>query len=72
MVVIMMMRIKAERLARHWTQTDLAARAGLSASDISRIETGRMQPYPRQVRRIARALRLEPEQLLEPMLVEEP
>jgi transcriptional regulator with XRE-family HTH domain len=63
----MLLRIKVERQRRKWTQTDLGARAGLSASDISRIETGRLRPYPHQALRIARALRMEPDRLLEPM-----
>lgn len=62
-----LMKIKAERLRRKWNQTELAARAGLSASDISRIETGRFRPYPQQAVRLARALKLTPEQLLEPV-----
>jgi len=64
MVHGMVLKIKAERLRRQWTQTDLGARAGLSASDISRIESGRLQPYPRQVQRLARALKLAPAELL--------
>jgi transcriptional regulator with XRE-family HTH domain len=42
----MILKMKAERLRRNWTQTDLGFHAGLSASDISRIESGRNQPYP--------------------------
>jgi transcriptional regulator with XRE-family HTH domain len=61
----MLLRIKAERLQRGWTQTQLAARSGLSTSDISRIETGRFKPYPKQALRIARALKVAPECLLE-------
>lgn len=58
-------QIKAERLRRGWTQTELGAKAGLSASDVSRIETGRLRPYPLQVIRLARALKLAPDQLLD-------
>jgi len=47
------------------TQTELGARSRLSASDISRIETGRLQPYPEQARRIARALKVSPAELLD-------
>jgi transcriptional regulator with XRE-family HTH domain len=59
------LRIKIERLRRKWTQTDLGARSGLSASDISRIETGRLRPYPGQAARLAKALKVAPEDLLE-------
>jgi len=60
-----MLRIKVERLRRKWTQTQLGARAGLSASDVSKIESGRQRPYPRQTLRLARALKVPAERLLE-------
>jgi transcriptional regulator with XRE-family HTH domain len=62
-----MLRIRAERLRRQWTQTDLAFRAGLATSDVSRIETGRFRPYPRQAARLAKALKLPVEDLLQPV-----
>lgn len=60
-----MLRIRMERLSRRWNQTALAFRAGMSVPDVSRIETGRMKPYPGQAERLARALDLTPEALLE-------
>jgi transcriptional regulator with XRE-family HTH domain len=62
----MLLRIKAERLRRGWSQTVLGARAGLAASDISRIETGRFKPYPLQVARLSRALNVPADRLLDP------
>lgn len=62
-----MLRIRQERLRRGWSQTDLGGRAGLSASDVSRVETGRFQPYPQQHLRLARALKLRPDELLLPV-----
>jgi transcriptional regulator with XRE-family HTH domain len=59
------LKVRAERLRRRWSQTVLGARAGMSASDISRIETGRLLPYPRQISRLARALKLDPAQVLD-------
>jgi transcriptional regulator with XRE-family HTH domain len=60
-----MLRMKAERIKRGWRQTILAAKATpLSASDVSRIETGRTQPYPGQLRRLARVLKVPPDDLL--------
>ncbi len=59
-------RMKAERLRRHWTQTDLAYHARMSPSDISRIENGRLIPYPGYAERLARALGLSPEELQRP------
>jgi len=58
-------RLRAERLRRGWTQTDLGARAHLATSDVSRIETGRFIPYPEQLRRLARVLQLPAGALLE-------
>lgn len=36
--------IKSLRLARHWTQDELAYRAKITAANISRIETGKHGP----------------------------
>jgi transcriptional regulator with XRE-family HTH domain len=60
-----MLRIKAERLKRGWRQEDLGFYARMAGADVSRIETGRLQPYPTQVARLAKALGLKPEELLE-------
>jgi transcriptional regulator with XRE-family HTH domain len=48
--------MKDIRQARRWSQRRLARWADISEADASRIETGRMRPYPGQARRIARAL----------------
>jgi transcriptional regulator with XRE-family HTH domain len=61
----MITRMKAERLRRRWNQTELAAKAGVNGADISRIESGRMKPYPIQVARLSKALRLEMSALLD-------
>ncbi|MDA1192662.1 MAG: helix-turn-helix transcriptional regulator [Candidatus Poribacteria bacterium] len=42
-------------------QTELGARAGLCASDISRIERGHVRPSLRAINGLARALGVEPE-----------
>jgi transcriptional regulator with XRE-family HTH domain len=59
-----MVRMRAERLKRGWRQEDLAFYARMAAADVSRIETGRLQPYPSQLVRLAKALDLGPEELL--------
>ena len=59
------LRIKSERLNRGWTQTALAYFARMSSADVSRIENGRMVPYPGHAQRLARVLGLEPLELLE-------
>ena len=58
--------MKAERVRRGWTQTDLAYHARVQPAEISRIERGQARPYPRQATRLARALKLTPDELLEP------
>lgn len=60
-----MLRMKAERLRRGWNQTVLAYRARMSGPEISRIETGRTRPYPRQLARLAKVLSLSPETLMQ-------
>ena len=59
-----MLRLKAERLRRGWSQTALAFHAGMSVADISRIETRRMWPYDSQLLKLATALGVETEALL--------
>lgn len=49
-------RVAAARQARHWSQADLAARAGLSRPEISAIETGRVTPAVTAALALARAL----------------
>jgi len=58
-------KLKWQRLHRGWRQADLAYRSRLSVGDISKIETGRMRPYPSQVSRLAKALELSPDELLD-------
>jgi transcriptional regulator with XRE-family HTH domain len=62
-----MTRLQHERQLRGWTQTDLGYHARVQPSDISRIETGRMRPYPNQLARLATALNLSPNALLDPI-----
>jgi transcriptional regulator with XRE-family HTH domain len=60
-----MLRIKWERLRREWSQEQLGAMAQLSATDISKIERRFLSPYPEQRQRLAKALGIRPEELLE-------
>ena len=60
-----MLRVKAERLNRGWTQTELAYFARMSSADVSRIVSGRMIPYPAHAQRLARVLDLAPSDMLE-------
>jgi len=58
-----MLRIKAERLRRGWTQTDVAYKARSSAAEVSRIETGRFHPYPGQIKRLVRVFGIGADEL---------
>ncbi len=52
-------------------QRRLARQTDLPESEISKIETGRHIPYPRQARRIARALGVRAEDLFGPRPADE-
>jgi transcriptional regulator with XRE-family HTH domain len=58
------MSIKEERTQRGWTQIDLSYHSRVPASEISKIECGRLKPSPGQIERIARALGVQPEQII--------
>jgi transcriptional regulator with XRE-family HTH domain len=58
-------RIRALRLAQGWSLEDLAARARLSPSSLSRIETGRRRLALDQLVDLARALDTSLDQLVE-------
>lgn len=60
-----MTRMKAQRLQRGWTQTDLAFHSRVQPAEISRIERGQARPYPKQAARLAQALGLTEGELLE-------
>jgi transcriptional regulator with XRE-family HTH domain len=51
-----MTRLLHERRRRGWSQLQLGYHASLQPSEISRIENGRLKPYPAQLERLARAL----------------
>ena len=51
------------RTARGFTQTELSRRAGLSAASVGRYEVARVQPTPRAIAALARALEVETQHL---------
>jgi transcriptional regulator with XRE-family HTH domain len=55
------LQLTRERRDRGWSQAELARRAKLDQSMLSKIESGWLRPYPRQLRRLARALGVPPE-----------
>jgi transcriptional regulator with XRE-family HTH domain len=66
----MVTRMKIERVKRGWSQGRLSQVAEVAAGDVSRIETGRMRPYPTQAERLANVLGIPPEELQQPVQVE--
>ena len=54
-----MLRLTALRVQRGWPKAELARRARLDQAHISRIEAGRVRPYPVELARLARALGVE-------------
>ena len=59
-----MTKLQFERLRRGLTQTELAASAKLSASEISRFENGMGRPYPAPAARLADVLQIPEAELL--------
>ena len=55
--------LKSEREKRGWTQQQLGVLARVGASDVQRIETRRMIPYPTQAEKLAKVLGVRPDEL---------
>lgn len=53
---VLMKRVILERKKRGWSQAELARRANVNASSMSRIELGYEPAYPKRGQRIADAL----------------
>ncbi len=68
-----MLRVKYERLRRGWTQTDVAARIGVTTGRISEYERGKLRAKKpgRAMRDLARLFAVEPYELFEPVRVPE-
>jgi transcriptional regulator with XRE-family HTH domain len=60
-------RLRALRKRKVLTQKELAQRAGLTRrGTVLKIEAGQTEPYPRTVRKLAKALGVQPRDLMEP------
>ena len=68
MVKLTRLRMVRERSAL--TQQELADLAGVSRVTVGRIESGEDEPFPRTTRKLARALRVKPADLMKPLVVE--
>ena len=53
------MRLTDERIHRRWSRAELARRSGLNPTTVGLIESGRFQPYPTQLAKLAMALGVE-------------
>ena len=60
-----MTRIREERRRRGWTQVALSYHSNVSTAEISRIESGRLRPTAGQLTRLAGALGVRPDELLQ-------
>ena len=65
--MVKLTRLKDVRQRKALTQQQLAERAGVNRVTIARIEGGKDEPFPTTVRKVADALGVEPEELLEPV-----
>jgi transcriptional regulator with XRE-family HTH domain len=59
------LRLSELREERRWSVRDLSDRSGASAGLISRLERGHIEPTPEAIGRLARALGVTPEELVE-------
>jgi transcriptional regulator with XRE-family HTH domain len=59
------LKLKARRIQMGLRQLDLAYKANVPISELSRYETGLSRPYPAYAERIAAILGLKPEELTE-------
>jgi transcriptional regulator with XRE-family HTH domain len=59
-------KLKEWRERRLLTQAELATRSGVAETTINRLENARHEARFSTVRKLAEALRVEPEQLMEP------
>ncbi len=62
-----MLRLKAERLRRGWSQTRVSMLTGIASPDVSAIERGMRYPHPGWRRRLAAAFKVPEEQLFAPI-----
>jgi transcriptional regulator with XRE-family HTH domain len=58
------LRLRLERHLRCWTQKDVARASGIPQQIISAIESGRLNPTPDELDRLAHAFRVSPAELL--------
>jgi transcriptional regulator with XRE-family HTH domain len=60
-----MLRLTLERKRRGWSQRQLAQRADIGEATISRLEAGKVYPYPGWKKRLSRVLRVPGDELFQ-------
>lgn len=65
--MVKLARLKLVRERKALTQQQLAEKARVNRVTIARLERGSGQPFPPTVRKLADALGVEPEDLMEPL-----
>lgn len=61
----MRLRLREWRLRRFLSQRELAEASGITQSTIARLETDAQRPRPKTIRVLAKALGIEPGELVE-------
>ncbi len=64
--MVKLTRLRALRERKVLTQQELAEKAGITRATLSRLEAGAENPYPSTIRKLAAALDVEPQRLMEP------
>ena len=57
--------VRAKRVARFWTQKQLASEAGISQKALSKIENDEVEPHFSTIIRLAKALGVDPSELVD-------
>lgn len=65
--MVKLQRLRQVRERKVLTQAQLAERAGISRVALSKIESCASDPYPTTIRKLAAALGVDPEDLMEPV-----
>jgi D-alanyl-D-alanine-carboxypeptidase/D-alanyl-D-alanine-endopeptidase len=55
--------LRAQRVGKFMSQAELAEASGLSEAHVGRIERDEVEPHLSTIRKLARALRIEPQEL---------
>jgi ribosome-binding protein aMBF1 (putative translation factor) len=58
-----MYKVTKLRLEKGWSISELARRAKINPADLSRLEAGKIFPYPAWKKRLSRALKVHSEEL---------